>query len=77
VTRSRLLLLVLVGLALVLLAWLHRSGLWRRHRLAILGGGVALGLLAAARRLGVGELLLLAAVGFVAWRLLPAPRPPT
>jgi hypothetical protein len=74
VTRTQLLVLALAFLAAVALGWLWRSGLWRRHRLAILAAALAVGLLALARRIGLAELLVVGGVVLAAALLLPARR---
>lgn len=70
-TRAQLLVLTLALLAGVGLAWIWRSGLWRRHRVAIVGAGVLLGLLALSRRLGWQELAIVVGVILAAALLLP------
>jgi hypothetical protein len=64
----------LTALAIVLAAWLARSGLWRRGRLALVAVAVvaALGLLA--RRLGLGELAVVAVLVVIPFLLVPARR---
>lgn len=74
VTRTQLLILALAALATVLLAWLVKSGLWRRHRLALLVAAVAVGLLILTRRVGLQELAIVAGLVLVATVLLPARR---
>ncbi|MGC4000587.1 MAG: hypothetical protein QM767_25330 [Anaeromyxobacter sp.] len=60
--RLQLLVLVLTALTLVTVAWFLRTGRWRERRLLVFTVGLlaALGLLA--RRIGWGELLVLAVV---------------
>ena len=41
-SRTQLLVLALAFLAAVLVGWIVRSGLWKRHRIAILGGAALL-----------------------------------
>jgi hypothetical protein len=74
VTRTQLLVVALAALAAVLLGWFARTGLWRRHRLTILAVAVAVGLLAATRRLGLQELAIVAGLVLVSTLLLPASR---
>jgi hypothetical protein len=74
VTRTQLLILALAALAAVLLAWLVKSGLWRRHRVAFLVAAVTVGLLALTRRVGLQELAIVAGLVVVATVLLPARR---
>lgn len=73
-TRTQLLVLVLAILATVVLGWLWRSGLWRRHRVAILGAAILAGLLGLTRRLGWQELGIVAGVVVLAAVLVPARR---
>jgi len=74
VTRTQLLVVALAALAAILLGWFARTGLWRRHRLAIVAVAVAFGLLAATRRLGLQELAIVAGLVLVSTLLLPARR---
>jgi hypothetical protein len=74
--RVELFVVFLTVLAVVAAAWFIKTGLWRRARLllvtlAIFGG---LGLLT--RRLGIGELLVVAVLVLVPFFVLPARRPP-
>jgi len=64
---SRQALLVLMGLALALVcvAWFLRSGLWRRQRLAVVAIGAVVLLAVLSRRVGVGELLVLAVLTLI------------
>lgn len=73
-TRAQLLVLALAFLAAVLVGWIARSGLWRRHRIAILGGSAVLGLLTLSRRIGWQELAVVAGVVLLATLLVPARR---
>ncbi|HSM92397.1 MAG TPA: hypothetical protein VLT47_05865 [Anaeromyxobacteraceae bacterium] len=73
-TRTQLLVLALAALAAVVVGWIARSGLWRRHRVAIVGGAALLGLLGLSRRLGWQELAIVAGVVLVAAVLVPARR---
>lgn len=61
-SRTQLLVLALALLSAVFVGWIARSGLWRRHRVALVGGAVLLGLLALTRRLGWQEVAVVAAV---------------
>jgi hypothetical protein len=74
VTRTQLLVLALAALAAVIVGWIVRSGLWRRHRVAFLGAGVLAGLLALSRRLGWQELAIVAGAVVLAVILVPARR---
>jgi uncharacterized membrane protein (DUF4010 family) len=74
VTRTRLLVLVLALLAAITVGWIVRSGLWRRHRFAIVGAAVLVGLLALTRRLGWQELAIVAGVVVMAAVMVPARR---
>jgi hypothetical protein len=74
VTRAQLLVLTLVALSAVLLGWLARTGLWRRHRLTFVAAAVAGGLLALSRRVGIQELAIVAGLVLVAALLIPARR---
>lgn len=71
-TRTQLLVLCLTLLAAVAVGWIARSGLWRRHRVALVGAALVVGLLALTRRLGWQELAFVVAV--IAAALLTAPR---
>jgi hypothetical protein len=73
-TRVQLLVLFLAILAAVTLGWIWRSGLWRRHRVAIVGGAVLVGLLALTRRLGWQELAIVVGVVLLAAVMVPARR---
>jgi hypothetical protein len=73
-SRTQLLVLALAALAAVFVGWIARSGLWRRHRIALLGGGALLGLLALSRRLGWQELAIVAGVVVLGAVLVPARR---
>ncbi len=73
-SRTQLLVLALALLAAVLVGWIARSGLWKRHRIAILGGAALLGLLALTRRLGWQELAIVAGVVVLAAVMVPARR---
>ncbi len=74
VTRTQLLVLSLALLGAVLVGWIVRSGLWRRHRIAMVGAAVLLGLLALTRRLGWAEVAVVAGVIVLAAILVPARR---
>lgn len=74
VTRTQLLVLALAALAAVIVGSIVRSGLWRRHRVALLGAGVLAGLLGLSRRLGWQELLVVAGAVALAVILVPARR---
>ncbi|HET8734460.1 MAG TPA: hypothetical protein VFM45_11910 [Anaeromyxobacteraceae bacterium] len=54
--------MVLLALALVAVAWLVKTGLWRRGRLAIVALAAVAALALLTRRVGLGELLVLVAV---------------
>lgn len=73
-SRTQLLVVAIAALLAVTLGWIARSGLWRRHRLTIVGGAAIVGLLALTRRIGVQELAIVAAVTLLAFVLLPARR---
>ncbi len=73
-SRIQLLILCLALLSAVVVGWIARAGLWRRHRLAIIGGGVLFGLLMLTRRLGWQELLIVAGVVLLAFLMVPAAR---
>lgn len=73
-TRTQLLVLAIAALAAVLVGWIVRSGLWRRHRVALLGAGALAGLLALSRRLGWQELAIVAGAVVLAVILVPARR---
>lgn len=73
-TRAQLLVLGLAVLAAAFVGWIVRSGLWRRHRVAIVGAGVLLALLALTRRLGWAELAIVAGTVLLAAVLVPAGR---
>lgn len=73
-TRTQLLVLSLALLSAVVVGWIARSGLWRRHRVAIVGAAVLVGLLALTRRLGWQELALVAGVVLLAMLTIPARR---
>lgn len=60
--RQELAVVVLLALALVLVAWFVKTGLWRRGRMVIVGVALVAGLALLTRRVGVGELLILVAV---------------
>ncbi len=73
-TRTQLLVLSLALLSAVVVGWIARSGLWRRHRVAIIGVAVLLGLLALTRRLGWQELAFVAGAVLLAMLTIPARR---
>lgn len=73
-SRTQLLVLLLAALAVITLGWFARTGLWRRHRVALVAAGIAAGLLALTRRIGLQELAVVAGVVLVAAFLLPARR---
>jgi hypothetical protein len=60
--------------AVVLVAWLARSGRWRRGRLALVAGAVVIALGVLARRLGLGELAVVAILVVIPFLLVPARR---
>jgi threonine dehydrogenase-like Zn-dependent dehydrogenase len=74
VSRTQLLVVALAALLATTLGWIARSGLWRRHRIAIVAGAAIVGLLALTRRIGLQELAVVAAVTLLAFVLLPARR---
>lgn len=78
--RQELAIVVLVGLALVAVAWLVKTGLWRRGRIALVAVAAVAALAVLTRRVGLGELLvLLAVLGLPALLVLARagpPRPP-
>lgn len=75
---GRIELFIVAGVALlgVGTAWLLRTGLWRRGRLAFVAASVVAGLLLLTRRVGWGELGVLAVVGAAVFLASPAPRQP-
>ena len=73
-TRTQLLVLLLAALAAVFVGWIGRSGLWRRHRVALLGAAALIGLLTLTRRIGWQELAVVAGVVVAAAVLVPARR---
>lgn len=73
-SRTQLLVLVLALLSAVTVGWIWRSGLWRRHRVAIVGGAILLGLLLLSRRLGWQELAMVGGVVLLAAVMVPARR---
>lgn len=76
VGRVELLVLFLTALVAVAAAWFIKTGLWRRARLALVTIAVFGGLALLTRRIGWGELLVLAVVVLVPFFVLPARRPP-
>ncbi len=62
VARQALLVVAGLGLTLVCVAWFLRSGLWRRRRLAVVAIAAVVALAVLSRRVGAGELLVVAAV---------------
>ncbi len=60
--RIQLLVVVLAGLALVAVAWFIHTGRWRQRRLFFVSVGLLVALVVLSRRVGWGELLVLAAV---------------
>lgn len=73
-TRTQLLVLSLALLAAVVVGWIARTGLWRRHRVAMVGGAVLVGLLALTRRLGWQELAIVVGIVALAAVMVPARR---
>jgi hypothetical protein len=73
---KQLLLVALTALALVLVAWAAKSGLWRRGRLAFVAIALVLALGVLARRIGLGEVLVLAVVVLIPFFVVPARRAP-
>jgi hypothetical protein len=74
VTRTQLLVLTLVALGAILLGWLGRTGLWKRHRLTFVAAAVAGGLLALSRRVGLQELAIVGGLVVAAALLVPTRR---
>jgi hypothetical protein len=74
--RMELLVVAALALALLGIAWLLRTGLWKRGRLALLGIALLAGFLLLTHRVGWGELLILVAVLGVPILLLAPRRPP-
>lgn len=73
-SRTQLLVLALAILAAILVGWIARTGLWKRHRIAIVGGAALLGLLALTRRIGLQELAIVLGVVLLAAVFVPARR---
>ena len=76
VAAKQLLLVALAGLALVLVAWVAKAGLWRRGRLFLVAVALVVALGALARRIGLGELLVLAVVVLIPLLVVPIRRSP-
>jgi hypothetical protein len=73
---KQLLVVALTALALVSVASVLKTGLWRRARLALVGVALVVALGVLARRIGLGELLVLAVVVLIPFFVVPARRPP-
>jgi hypothetical protein len=71
--RQQLLVIAAAGLALLGVAWFIRSGRWRERRLLFVSVALLVALGVLSRRVGWGELLVLAAVIGIPFILL-APR---
>jgi hypothetical protein len=65
VARQALLLVAALVLAFVGVAWFLRSGLWQRPRLAVFAIAAVVALALLSRRVGVGELVVVAVVALV------------
>ena len=74
--RMQLLVVAAAVLALVGVAWFARAGLWRRGRLLPIALALAVGLGVLSRRIGAGELVVIAAVVLVPMLLLGPGRSP-
>jgi hypothetical protein len=77
VAAKQLLVVALAALALVLVAWVAKAGLWRRGRLFLVAVALVVALGVLARRIGLGELLVLAVVVLIPLLVVPAPRAPS
>jgi hypothetical protein len=75
VGKTQLVTLTFTLLAVVAVAWLIKAGHWRRGRLLLVTGGIAVALALLTRRLGLGELVILAVLVLLPALLLPARRP--
>ncbi len=73
---KQLLVVALTALALVLVAWVAKAGLWRRGRLALVSVAIVVALGVLARRIGLGEVLVLAVVVLIPFFVVPARRAP-
>jgi len=73
--RIELLIVAALALSAVTLGWFARSGIWRRRRLAIIAGAVLAAFLILSRRVGWGELLVVAAVVVLPAVILPSRGP--
>jgi hypothetical protein len=60
----------------VLVAWVAKAGLWRRGRLFLVAVALVVALGALARRIGLGELLVLAVVVLIPLLVVPVRRSP-
>jgi len=72
--RAQLFSLVALFLAAVTLAWMFKGGLVRRGRLWIITLGLVVMLAFLARRMGWGEVAVLAVLAFLPLMILPARR---
>jgi hypothetical protein len=70
--RAQLFSLVALFLAVVALAWMFRGGFARRNRLWVVTIGLLMALGVLARRMGWGEVAVLAVLAFVPLLMLPA-----
>jgi hypothetical protein len=70
--RQALLLAAATALVAITLAWLARERIWRRPPLAAVAVALVVGLLFLLRRIGWGELLVVAVVLLVPMLLVPA-----
>jgi hypothetical protein len=75
VGQTQLVTLTFTLLAVVAVAWLFRAGHWKRGRLLLVTGGIAVALALLTRRLGLAELVILAVLVLLPALLLPARRP--
>ena len=71
---KQLLVVALAALALILVAWVAKAALWRRGRLFLVAVALVVALGVLARRIGLGELLVLAVVVLIPLLVVPAPR---
>lgn len=70
VAQRALLVLVSLGVLAAAAYWLVRRGHWKRPRFALLTAGVVVGLLLLTRRVGWGELGVLAVLVLLPWALV-------
>jgi FtsH-binding integral membrane protein len=70
--RQALLVAAATALVAIMLAWFARERLWRRPPLIVIMVALAVGLLFLFRRIGWGEILVVAVVVLVPMLLVPA-----